>query len=195
MLNIFFTIIRMAKTRKNKSKKSYDIHDNGGRPFTVEVGGNKLTIFVNEYDPVADVRKPPRQFKTYTFRDIWIGDDPIHYMRKELGWKPKWKGNTVLAQIGAERYLYIGSEIFEFDLADGDEPVLYESYVGPNDVPYPYLVGKTHTYLLIEGVKVENKALKLKEEAYSQYYGHVKTAVPVADFASKLKKKVVHKRL
>lgn len=186
------------KTRKVSATKKYQIHDNGGRPFTVNVDGrkNELTIYVNEYDPVANEVKPPKLFKSYRFLDLWPGDDPLHLYRKQLGWKSSWKGNTILAKIAAEKYLYIGSEIYEFELVDGDEPVLYESYVGNNDVPYPYLIGKTHTYLFIEGVKVENAALKLKEDAYAQYYGHVAGAVPkVADFASKLKKKVVHRRV
>lgn len=173
--------------------KRYEIHDNGGRPFIVDVGANKLSIHEHKYDPVANSYDEPKHFKDYTFRRVWIGDDTMGFGKK-MGWRSAWKGNSILAELTSGKMLFIGMEIYEFSMLPGDEPVLYSSYVGNNDVPYPWLVGKTHTYLMIENRVIPNEYLDIDGDAYVQFYGFNgnKTA---ADHAMKLKKKVVHKRM
>lgn len=183
-----------AQTRKAGRVQTYKIHDNGGRPFTVVVNERqkKLSIFENPYDFKTWQELPQKHFKDYAFKQIWVGDDIFHFGRASgAGWDPKWKGNSILAQLSANRFLEIGREIFEFTLMHGDSPVAYSSYVGNSDVPYPYLVGKTHTYLMIEDVVIPNEALDLKKDVYDQYYGNK----DVAASAKKLKKKVIHKRV
>ena len=180
------------KTRKSKMKR-YEIHDNGGQPFIVDVGANKLSIYEHKYDPVANSYDEPKHFKDYTFRKVWIGDDTLGFGKK-MGWRSAWKGNSILAELTSGKMLFIGIEIYEFSMLPGDEPVLYSSYVGNNDVPYPWLVGKTHTYLMIESKVIPNEYLDIDGDAYVQFYGFNgnKTA---ADHAMKLKKKVIHKRI
>ena len=187
-----------AKTRKVGRVHTYKIHDNGGRPFTVTVNERqkKLSIVEHPYDFKTWQELPQKHFKDYAFKQIWIGDDIFHFGRDTgAGWDPKWKGNSILAQLSANRFLEIGREIFEFTLIPGDSPVAYSSYVGNSDVPYPYLVGKTHTYLMIEDVVIPNEVLDLKKDAYEQYYGFKEEYAHVAASAKKLKKKVVHKRV
>ena len=186
-----------SQTRKAGRSRSYKIHDNGGRPFTVDVNEHqrKLSISVSYPDSKTGMSMPPTHFKDYTFKRIWIGDDVFHFGKKTSGWDPKWKGNSILAQLSATRFLEIGKEIFEFTLMPGDAPVSYSSYVGNSDVPYPYLVGKTHTYLMIEDAVIPNDVLDMKRDAYEQYYGFKEEHAHVAASAKKFKKKMIHKRV
>jgi hypothetical protein len=182
----------VSKTRKGKVKR-YEIHDNGGRPFIVEVGSKKLSIYKQEYDMEGRTYKEPAHFKDYTFRRVWIGDDTLHFGRK-LGWKSAWKGNSILAELAGGKMLFIGSSIYEFSMMPGDAPVQYSSYVGNSDVPYPWLIGKTHTYLMIESKVIPNEYLDLKGDAYDQYYAFDGDTT-AKDHATNLKKKVIQKRI
>lgn len=182
-------------TRKASHARRYQIHDNGGRPFLVDVDEKKkhLTIYKQKYDFDMEGYLPPKLVKEYAYKQIWIGRDPL-----KLGyeWEAGWAGNSIVAQIGANRFLSIGWKVQEFSLVDGDEPVLYESYVGNNDVPYPYLIGKTHTYLMIEDVIIPNEWLDLKGDAYAQYYGHVPAPRgSVKPHAKRLRMKLIHGRI
>lgn len=125
-----------------------------------------------------------------------LGDDSLGFARKaKLPWKSAWAGNSILAQILENRYLYIGSEIYELSLVAGDSPVAYSSYVGNSDVLYPWLNGKTHTYLMLEGVAIPNEMLDSTRDAYEQYYGFVDRSDVVKKAAKSFRKKVVHKRV
>ena len=156
----------------------------------VDVGANKLSIYARDYNnPSAE----PKHFKDYTVRRIWIGDDTLKFGRK-IGWTPSMKGNSILAQLPGGKMLYIGSQIYEFSMLPGDEPVTYSSYVGNSDVPYPFLVGKKHTYLMIEHVTIPNEHLAAKKDPYELYYGFEGDTEAKAH-AKPLKKKVVHKRI
>ena len=62
-------------------------------------------------------------------------------------------------------------DIQEFQLEKGDDVVTYMSPIGNNDVPYPYIIGKTYVYLLLEAVILPKEVLDLKQDVYSQYYG------------------------
>ena len=46
----------------------------------------------------------------------------------------------------------------------------YISPVGNSDVPYPYIIGKNYTYLILENKIIPNNILDLKKCIYSQYY-------------------------
>ena len=180
----------VAKTRKSKAKR-YEIHDNGGRPFIVEISGKKLSIFKREFDMKTMAVKEPEHVRDYTFMRIWIGDDTLHFGRK-MGWKSAWKGNSILAELVGGKMLFIGKEIYEFSMMPGDAPVQYSSYVGNSDVPYPWLIGKNNTYLMIENKVIPNEFLDLKKDAYEQFYFGDTGA---KDHAKNLKKKVIHKRI
>lgn len=48
------------------------IHDNGGRPFIVDVGAKKLSIYENVWDEAKGAYGSPKHFKNYTFRRVWL---------------------------------------------------------------------------------------------------------------------------
>jgi hypothetical protein len=152
--------------------KTYHIHDNGGRPFKVEIEGKTVRVYKQTDLPVQGgtvltyTDEPVLTFKNV--EKVFIGKSPKRMMTKFSGGHgPAFDGNSILLHIEGLKYVYIGSEIFSF-YALG-KIVKYVSLVGNNDVPYPYAVDKEgRNYLMIEDVVLEN-APKNKDP-YSYYY-------------------------
>ena len=110
---------------------------------------------------------------------------------KYLYLDPKLDGNTVLIQKPDGKMLYIGVIIYEFELNKDDSVVDYYSLVGPNDVPYPVLVGRQAVYFMEDNVYVPmtyfGGLIDEKEfiNAYAYFYGH-EGSRPLKDFAKKM---------
>jgi hypothetical protein len=156
-------------TRKlPRGAKTYETHDNGGRPFAVVDFKNRVEVYEQIFDDVTKKTAHGKQVYKTSYSEIWIGKDPLRITPG--GWKPWMIGNTVLLRIGANRYVFIGEQIFEFAMEAGDAVKTYVSPVGNSDVPYPYIIGKMNTYLLLERLVISNTALNLSVDAYSQYY-------------------------
>ena len=51
---------------------------------------------------------------------------------------------------------------------------LYASPMGNSDLPYPYILGKTHVYLLLEEKMFPRSAIDAGLDAYAQFYGFEK---------------------
>jgi hypothetical protein len=79
------------------------------------------------------------------------------------------EGNSILVKKGS-KYIYIGHEIYEFSPVEGDTIEAYYSDIGNSDVPYPYAVGKTHVYILLEKAAVDKSFFDMKKGIYDQYY-------------------------
>lgn len=137
------------KSRPLKSKRYY-IHDNGGRPFLVKISGSDVSIYrIPKTSKNSDNTKEENYSKLllqfHQPQKIWIGQD---FSRDKF-----FEGNSILLQINAHTYIYIGSEIYQFELAEAQEKVKsYTSPVGNSDVPYPYLVTNKNIYFMIEDV-------------------------------------------
>jgi hypothetical protein len=163
----------MSGTRKTKGK-TYEIHDNGGRPFFVTVKGKTVSVEKNmdTYEKVngmfVDIQKPRKHLFEKQVDELFVGKkSPTGGYD---GLKPKEaEGNSILVRIGS-KYMYIGSEIYEFEPVKGDSIVAYYSDVGNSDVPYPYAVGKTHIYIMLDKVAVEKSFFDMKQNIYQQYY-------------------------
>ena len=154
--------------------KSYEIHDNGGRPFRVEIQGKEVIVFQNmdTYKLVdgkfTTISKPEKQIKQFTADQVFVGKKSPKGGYDGL--KPKEaEGNSILLQT-ASKYIYIGSEIYEWTPVKGDTIETYYSDIGNSDVPYPYAVGKTHIYIMLDKVSVEKSFFNMKEDIYQQYY-------------------------
>jgi hypothetical protein len=154
--------------------KSYAIHDNGGRPFRVDIQGNKVTVYMTKvtFEKVdgefKDIIHPPKQILEFTTDAVFVGKKSPGGGYDGL--KPKEaEGNTVLLEVG-EKYVYIGSEIYQFSPIKGDSIEKYYSDVGNSDVPYPYAIGKTHVYIMLDKVAVEKSFFDMKKKIYEQYY-------------------------
>ena len=138
--------------------RTFYIHDNGGRPFKVRVNKSHLSVY-------ADVKEedgPPaydRLVYQTDFTKLYIGEDPD---------EPDFRGNSLLALIADNRYVWIGMKIYEFSPVDTITD--FYSPVGNSDVPYPYAVGDKYTYLLIACKYLDNKHIPKKEDPYNVYY-------------------------
>jgi hypothetical protein len=115
-----------------------------------------------------DIPAPAKHLFTQTVDEIFIGKkSPTGGYD---GLKPsEAEGNSILVKTGS-KYMYIGHEIYEFAPVDGDTIVSYYSDIGNSDVPYPYAVGKTHVYIMLDKVAVEKTFFDFKQAIYEQYY-------------------------
>jgi hypothetical protein len=154
--------------------KSYAIHDNGGRPFRVDIQGNNVTVWMTKvtYEKVngefKDIVHPPKQLLEFTTDTVFVGKKSPGGGYDGL--KPKQaEGNSILLHVG-EKYVYIGSEIYEFSPMKNDTIEKYYSDIGNSDVPYPYAVGKTHVYMMLDKVAVSKDFFDMKKGIYQQYY-------------------------
>lgn len=163
----------MALTRKNKMK-NYKIHDNGQTPFIVEINGKSVTVLknMNTFKKVGkqfvDIENPPKSLFTLKANEIFIGKKSPTGGYDGLS-SSKAVGNSILLKIG-NKYIYIGSEIYEFSPIKGDTIVQYYSDIGNSDVPYPYAIGKTHIYIMLDKEAVEKSYFDMKKNIYEQYY-------------------------
>lgn len=194
------------KTRKSTGKATgtcYEIHDNRSTPFItcVEAGKKQLTVYkaVAE-NPVA--RRPKiilaDNLYSVNYRNVFIGDNVNglkDYERKGAG-----KGNSVLAELGSGRYVFVGEQIYEFHVAAGDVIEAYHSPIGNNDVPYPVAVGAEYLYFLLMGdnVYVPRALFDMKGDLYRQFYDMTLSAASGGKEAvvkpKKFKMKMIRKR-
>ena len=156
--------------------KTYYTHDNGGRPFKVQIDSKRVSIYKkSSYDQEYSIL-----VKTFrAIKKIFIGKSPENSRTKFSGGHGKqFDGNTILLYLGTKhdryRYVYVGEKIFSFttDLRIKK----YISPVGNNDVPYPYAIDKNDThYLITEGVflafgKMKDSRGNMYDDPYSYFY-------------------------
>ncbi len=172
--------------------KLYKIHDNGGTPFHAFVQPKRVEVMQMKWNKETEKdEEGPIVFET-PVKKVYIGEDTMR-----IGYKPMSafsKGNSLLAQISANEYVYIGWKIQRFQPIKGDEIVRFESPIGNSDVPYSFAVGKDYTYLLIEEKVVPNSVLDMKKDPYEQYYDWKDETPEVGKAAKSLRMKTIVKR-
>ena len=190
-----------ATTRKSKSKINiYTPLDNGGTPYLVSIDTKSRTLCVDAFVYNDEFEKdptiPPKRIFQRSFSDVWIGDNVLKLNTKGM---TNEKGNAIVMKDATKNntFIYIGNSIKEFHLIKGDSVDAFQSQVGNNGVPYPYIIGHTHTYFLIENSAVLNTYLDFKKDAYGQLYGHIAgiTGSPQniqREFGIPLKMKTLH---
>ena len=158
--------------------KKYQIHDNFARPFEVTVDGKTVTIVKGKYNETKDTYEYTKEIKVYTCDEIWIGKSTgPPYADHTKSQAKLFIGNSILLQIAARRYVYIGDSIYEFDLEAGEKVEKYFSLIGNNDVPYPILRGSKNVYFMLDRKYIPRNEFpdlytdKEWENAYSTYYG------------------------
>jgi hypothetical protein len=196
-------------------EKIYDIYDNGGVPFKCKVlnKDKKIIVFKAIYDEEGELIEYKYVFSRY-YEKIFIGDDPLDFSGE--GYNEDFIGNSILIKMLNGKYMYIGSEIYEFNTEGAgvqktlstegaDEILEFYSYVGNSGVPYPFAIGKKYTYLFtmnykgignkfgdnipgskIPRVKIPNKLLKKNQDAYTQYYENPKIRAAEEPFSVKM---------
>jgi hypothetical protein len=143
--------------------RHFRIHDNGDRPFKVKEINKHIFVF-NQED---NYKKDDPIFET-DYEQLWVGSKSK--FQQPENWAPNYRGNSLLLKIKEDEHIFIGWEIYSFKTMKGDEIETYYSDVGNNDIPYPFAIGKTHVYLMIENVAIRRDVLDMNENLYYQYY-------------------------
>ena len=161
--------IRAGNTLRNTQKvhlrkgKVYDVLDNGARPYRVYVDGSTVSIYIGKQnsDYTYDYDKLVRTIKA---KEVHVGG------------KKSQLGNSILVHVSGNNYMYIGHEIYEFQMEDTVDT--YFSIVGNSDVPYPVLLGTENAYFMLDRCYVPRSEFDPKmtkaewEDAYQRYYGY-----------------------
>lgn len=152
--------VKKSHTSKNKSY-TYRTLNNGAHAFTVHASpaSNKIEITLPSGKSVLRT----------VYQRLFIGDNVLP--DTQYAKSGTYPGNSILAQLDAKKYLFIGDEIYSFSLKD-DTIVMYYSPVGNGMVPYPYAVGEHHTYFMSDKECVPNHLLDPKLDGYAQFYGY-----------------------
>jgi hypothetical protein len=193
---------KVSKGKMTKGKK-YLIHDNGGRPFLVNINGKDVSIFklptgVQEDKDTSkcDYTELVKEYKGV--KKVFIGKSPkIEMTIFSAGYGKNFDGNSILVEISDKRYCLISDRIVEFSTKDNITK--FVSPVGNNDVPYPLAYGSQYVYVFglddhkyipkgtVEGLNID--------ELFDKYNG---TCCPwkseLDKYKKKLKEKVIHKR-
>jgi len=140
------------KSRKSTKKSSklltgekYLIFDNGGRPYKVVIKGKGLDIFTYD-DSIEDINYDNYPILIKSYRNLKKIFVPKGIDDRGNPWSDG-RGNTILAQISGNRYLFIGPWIYEFETKG--KILEYHSQVGNSGVPYPLAIGENNVYFLI----------------------------------------------
>ena len=194
---------KVSKGKMTKGKK-YLIHDNGGRPFLVNINGKDVSIFklpegVEEDEDTSknDYTELVKEYKNV--KKVFIGksvkpkDDTAYY----AAYGKEFDGNTILIEIKDKRYCLVAEKIVEFSTKDSIEK--FESPVGNNDVPYPLAYGSQNVYVF--GFDVHKYIPKETVKGLStgkiqeKYTGECCPWKSELDkYKKKLKEKLIHKR-
>ena len=153
----------------------YFTHGNGARPFKVVTSGMHLEVYTQggyscdcpEDECICDCNNfYQNKVCEYDCMRVFIGKSPRNTMTEfSGGYGPEFDGNSILALLSNEnkyKYVYIGDEIYTFEI--DDEIVLYLSHVGNNDVPYPYGITSIGDYVFMIECTI------MKFEPYIYYY-------------------------
>jgi hypothetical protein len=160
--------------------KSYLIHDNGARPYKVQVSGKTVDIYKGEYRKLADGKTIDynnmdysKLVKSLAVKEVHVGKSPCIDAADGCG--ASFVGNTLLLHISGKKYMHIGRDIFEFTM--DDDFYAYYSLVGNNDVPYPVLVGSKKVYFMLDRETLPREVFTAKmnaaewADAYTYFYG------------------------
>ncbi len=160
---------------------TYEIHDNGGRPFWVDVTegasiqGATVRIWknMNDFDVVdgkfVTISKPRRHVMDIRATRVWIGKQSPNGSYDGLT-DAEAEGNSILVRIGPKKYIFIGSEIYQFETPHDDVITQFYSNIGNNDVPYPYALGHEFVYVFLHREAIESTYFDMSEDIYEQYY-------------------------
>jgi hypothetical protein len=176
---------KLIQKKIPKNSKSYFTHYNGGRPYLVYIykKGNQQYVSIYKFDETKyeysdNVYENKKLYITHVFdfkpKNVYIGKSPKTKLTTlSAAYGHKFDGNTILLDMGNNKFIFIINQIIEFSLEKNANIVKYVSEVGNSDIPYPYIVDdKNNNYLLIELKILLN--LETKDNPYMLYYNNKK---------------------
>lgn len=166
--------------RKLNEEKTYYTNDEGSTPFKIIVNTNhtiiykekvlessNYDIFVQKYEPI----------------EIHVGNSNINILYDN----DKYEGNSILLKVKNNKkqtvdnnlinqndykYIYIGHNVYEFEI-ESDDTFEYFYSVVDEDISYPILLGKNNIYFLLDYVFIPRKHFPKNiniEDSYNYYY-------------------------
>ena len=194
---------------KNKIKsiikpngKKYFTHDNGGVPFQVIIDKNNVSVYTLDHEEIEEDCDEMNKLsykklvKNFTVEKVYIGKDSVNPNGND--------GNSILLALPDNKFIFIGTCIYEFELAPGDTIQKYFSQVGNSDVTYPVLLGKNNFYSMIEKQYCSRSEFPPDyivsdyENAHGYFYGTFTKKgwlSPIKKIKKLPKLKMIHKRL
>jgi hypothetical protein len=138
----------------------YQIHDNGNIPFLAKVNPTERTLMVVGGDSLDSSNENYEYTETVVkdteYMKIWLGAD-------EYG---AYKGNTIVAQLTHDTYMFVGEEIYTFSLEPGETIEMYESPMRGFGIPMPYAVTTNKVLLFIGGYYIPRDTLTKYADPY-----------------------------
>lgn len=156
-------IYRFAIVTSKNVKGSYEIHNNGGRPFIVNVdccGPKKIDVVDSRTGSIVlDLRSIQRAF---------VPKGAILNSRAHI---PELDGNTILVHSKDSEYYWIGNRgIRKFNFP---EPIVdFKSPIGNNDVPYPFAISERFCFLLLAQEVLYLHTIRNIENPYFEWYAN-----------------------
>jgi hypothetical protein len=166
----------------------YFTHDNGRRPFMVDINtkSKSLEVYQLDFDSWEEYRDKHYTTKNGIHKCGYYDDEKINefynipvfktkykniFIGEDLAWSAA-KGNSILVNKNDKDYIFIGECIYVFQ--PEDKIIEYFSPVGNNDVPYPYAIGEKYIYFMIEYKFVLLSGFTQSEldNPYMKLYGH-----------------------
>jgi len=179
-----YSMLTIKNLVGGKSTVQYLIHDNGGRPYMVEINGNQVNVYGKSNEEFSH----DQLLWSFDHMEIFIGTDKYDdhpdaqsdaqsdtQSDTQSDAQSDTQGNTILLYMGKEneryKYIFISGDIFSFTA----EHMItkYESPIGNSDVPWPYAIDKNGTYYLLikdSCVKIDPKFAKEYDDPYDYFY-------------------------
>jgi hypothetical protein len=142
----------------------YDILDNGGRPYSVDIKEKNVDIYDN-------YTKPGELILTIKPKEIFIGKSFKNKMTKlSKGYGSYFDGNTILFGMGKNEYIFTNRHITKFKALS--KIIYYTSPVGNSRVPYPYAIDEQGNYYFFDMVEIyiDNGKAEDYEDPNDYYY-------------------------
>ncbi len=169
-----------SKSAEKKGKKYYILH-NGSLPYEVIINNkNEVSIYKREkYDgrkhhSYEEYDKIPYDIfiTKIKAKKIFIGKDKS--MGVDYPYGKYAIGNSILLEVGNNKYVCISPSIFEFSLEEGDTFEKFSSLIVGSDNSDPILLGKNNFYSLVDLTYASRtyfpKDWKI-EDGHDFYYG------------------------
>jgi hypothetical protein len=168
--------------------QSYLTHDNGSRPFLVQID-SKGEVLVMTEDPAEkdrrledwlerglkydeeDAKKFTQPVLFVQASQIWVGrSDPTENDHPGGDWGT---GNSILLETQPLHYTFVGDRVYSFETV---EPIVaLHSPIGNNDVPYPVAESENFYYFLLDFEWLTKEGFQTTpgvSDLYYHYYGH-----------------------
>lgn len=155
-------------------------HRNGSHPLLVCINSKNKTFDVwieaNELKSSSSFSNNMYQKKLVSdikYNNVWIGDEIKYY--KDTKWlvkkDPLAIGNSILFQIGNNKYIFTGESVVRFITNTPIEN--FQSIIGNNDIPNPFAISNDEVFLFIENFIKFPKTVFRKQDLkdpVSSYY-------------------------